>query len=423
MLKDRYDNFLSTDSVAARDAYVSGVDRFLASDIGVNEAFDLAIAEDDGFALAYVAKARNQQTFGDSAGARETLAKAQAIEGLTARERAHIHVQSLLINGKSTEGFAAAKAHLADHPRDVLVAQPCIGVLSLIGLSGLPGREAANLAFAEALHPHYGDDWWFQAVLAFAQMECGQLDPAAKSIETSLAANPRNANAAHYRSHLYYENGETSAGLRFLEDWWRDYNPDGLMNCHIAWHVALWSLAKGDVDRMWEVVDAHVDPRSESGPPINVVSDTAAVLYRAELAGVEVPQERWKTISAYASEFYPKPGLAFVDVHAALAHAMAGNSDALSRIIRDAKGPAVEILRPAAEGFGHLAAGRWKEAVASLSVVMTDHARLGGSKAQRDLVEFALAGALLRLGRGEEARRLLQMHRAKTDLNGVITGF
>ena len=42
---------------------------------------------------------------------------------------------------------------------------------------------------------------------------------------------------------------------------------------------------------------------------------------------------------------------------------------------------------------------------------MAGHERIGGSRAQRDLLEFALLGALLRSARTEEARRLLILRR------------
>jgi hypothetical protein len=43
---------------------------------------------------------------------------------------------------------------------------------------------------------------------------------------------------------------------------------------------------------------------------------------------------------------------------------------------------------------------------------MADHARLGGSRAQRDLLDFAYANALLQAGHGDEARRVMAMRRA-----------
>lgn len=423
MLQDRYGNDLSTSSVAARDAYVAGVDLYLGAAAGVEQALERAVAEDENFALAHLAIARNRQVFGDGGGARSALERARAASnGLTAREARQMQTLGLLIEGKGAEGYIAARAQLADYPRDVMVAQTCLGVFGLIGFSGQPGREAENLALAEILAPHYGDDWWFLCLLAFAQMESGQVGPAAASIEASLEGNPRNGNGAHYRSHLYYETGEAEAGLGYLKDWLRDYDRAGVLHCHLSWHVALWSLAKGDVSAMWRLIDGDIAPGVSVSPPLNVLTDMAAILYRAELAGVDVPVDRWRTISAYAAQYFPRPGLAFADVHAALAHAMAGNSEALQRIITDAKGPAGDMVKVLGHAFGAIAAADWPAACTHLTAVMADHQRIGGSRAQRDLIEYALAGVLLRLGRGDEARRVLAMHRPRTVTAGAVKG-
>lgn len=423
MLQDRYGNDLSTSSVAARDAYVEGIDRYLAADAGVEAALEQAVAEDGNFALAHLALARNRQVFGDGAGARAALAQARSVaNGLTPREAGQLQTLGLLIEGKAAAGYKAARAQLADHPRDVMVAQTCLGVFGLIGFSGQPGREAENLALAEILAPHYGGDWWFLSLLAFAQMEAGQVGPAAASIEASLEGNPRNGNAAHYRSHLYYENGETEAGLGYLQDWLAGYDRAGVLHCHLSWHVALWSLAKGDVDAMWALVDGDIAPGVSESPPLNVLTDMAAILYRAELAGVEVEAARWQAISDYAARYFPKPGLAFADMHAALAHAMAGNCDAVQRIISDARGPAGDLVAALGQAFAAIAAADWQAACGYLTAAMADHQRIGGSRAQRDLIEFALAGVLLRMGRGDEARRMLAMHRPRTVTAGAVKG-
>jgi len=423
MLQDRYGNGLSTGSVAARDAYIEGVDRFLAADVGVDAMLGRAVTEDPGFALAHLGIARSRQIMGDGRGARAALQQARdAATGLTNFETGQMDTLGALIEGRAGEGYQLARAQLADHPRDALVAGACLGVFGLIGFSGLPGREAENLALAEVLAPSYGEDWWFLCMLAFAQMETGQHGPAERTIDRSLALNARNANGSHYRAHLYYEVGETAAGYGYLTDWMVDYPKEALMHCHNSWHIALWAMAQGDVDTMWRVIDADVDPRGALGPPLNVLTDMAAILYRAELAGVEVPGERWLVISDYAAKLFAKPGLAFADVHAALAHAMAGRSEALQRIISDATGTAGDMVRLLAEAFGALAVQDWPVAVAHLTRAMGDHQRIGGSRAQRDLLEYALAGALMRMGRSEEARRLLVMHRPHTATAGMVAG-
>jgi len=412
MLQDRYGNTLTTASAAARDAYVAGVDRFLAAMPGVEEAFEAAVAADDGFALGHAALARARQAMGKGEDTRTPMAAATALaERLPAREAAHVNALSLLVSGQGPAAYAAIRAHLLEHPRDAMIAQTCTGVFGMIGFSGRPGREAEQLAFTSMLAPHYGEDWWFLCQHAFSQVEAGQTDPATQTIERSLALQPRNAHAAHIRAHVYYEAGETDAGYGYIADWCRDYDRRGQLHCHISWHVALWALESGDVATMWRVYDAGVAPGAAWGPPLNVLTDAAALLYRAGLAGVDVPAERWRAVSDYASRLFPSPGIAFADVHAALAHAMAGDGEALARIVADAKGPAGDLVRTLAEAFGAVAAGDWPTATAQLTRAMAGHERIGGSRAQRDLVEYALLNALLKQGRADEARLLLATRR------------
>lgn len=85
-------------------------------------------------------------------------------------------------------------------------------------------------------------------------------------------------------------------------------------------------------------------PDRPPAPPLNVLTDSVAIVHRAFLAGEQIPQERWQQPSDYAVQFFPSPGLAFADVHAALAHAMAGNRERLETTIDGAKGPAAPPL-------------------------------------------------------------------------------
>lgn len=416
MLTDRYGLGLTTANAVARDAYQDGQDLFLAADARPENAFARAIDADPGFALAHAGLARSHHVFRRMDTARAAIAQARAcLDGASPREAAHVTIFEHLIAGRTAEGYTLIRAHLRDYPRDAMIAQTCLGVFSLIGFSGQPGREADALAFAEGLAPHYGDDWWFLAQLAFARSESGRLGPATADIERACALYPRNANAAHYRAHLHYELGESVAGRAQLRDWMQDYDRAALMHCHNSWHLALWALASGDADEMWQIVDRDLVPETSESPAINVLTDLAALYHRAEMAGLVVPADRWQALSRYAAEAFPEPGIGFVDIHAALAHAMAGRSEALQRIVTSARGPAADMVAACSEGFGALARGDWPGALLALTPVMADHARLGGSRAQRDLIEFAMLSALLRLGRTDEARRLAAMRRPMID--------
>lgn len=68
-----------------------------------------------------------------------------------------------------------------------------------------------------------------------------------------------------------------------------------------------------------------------------------------------------------------------------------------------AAGPIVPAL---AEAFGAFASSDWSSAVKSIEPLLGEHERIGGSRAQRDLIECTLMAALARAGRGADAGRL-----------------
>lgn len=423
LLKDSFGNSVGTRSTDARDAYDLGVHRFLGAEPGVAYAFEAAIDADDGFALAHIGLAREMQLRARPDRVTSSLARALDLSpGLSARERSHVDASRLLLEGKSAAARLAVYAHVEEWPTDVMVAQMCTSVFGLIGFSGLPGREAEQLAYIMRLAPHYGDNWWCLAQMAFAQLEVGQLQPAEANIETALEANPGSAHSAHIRAHLHYESGEDGEGLRYIANWWKAYDPAGILHNHVSWHVGLWSLEAGDLETMWKILDVDIAPDRSQGPPLNVLTDNAALLYRAELAGVDVPAERWTDISAYALARFPKPGLGFADMHAAIAHARSGASDALDDIIQGARGPAGDLTRTLASAYREMEDRNWAKAAEYFTQAMRDHARLGGSNAQRDLIDFTLAACLIRDGRRQEARTVLSITRPRALAKELVLG-
>lgn len=423
MREDRYGNPLTTQSDTARDAYVRGLDLLLGGDAGVEDAFEAAIAADDGFALAHLGLARAKQGLGKGAEIKAPLEQTRALaSGVTVQEAGAIDALGLMLEGKGALAYPKIRAHVDEYPRDALVAQTCMGVFGLIGFSGQAGRESEQLAYARALAPHYGDDWWFLCQLAFAELEVGQLETARRNIDRSQELHPSAAHGVHVKSHLLYESGETDEGIGLLTSYQADLDRTAQMHCHLSWHLGLWSLETGNLDKMWAIIDQDISPEVSRSPPLNILTDTAALLARAELRGVSVPEDYWHRISTYASERFPRTGIAFADVHAAMAHAMAGQGEALHSIVSDAKGPAAEVVRDLAEGFGAFAGGDWAGAVVAFAPAMSRHERIGGSRAQRDLLEMAMTTALLRQGQGDEARRFLATRRPETMGPGSVTG-
>ncbi|MEO8135048.1 MAG: tetratricopeptide repeat protein, partial [Betaproteobacteria bacterium] len=269
---------------------------------------------------------------------------------------------------------------------------------------------------------------WFLGALAFAACECGRLDEAWDLVERSLASNPRNANGAHIRVHTLYEKGDPERAFGYIDGWMHGYAREGVLHCHLSWHVALLALELGLKERAWEVYHANVRPGGAWGPPLNVVTDAPAFLWRWELAGQTRQPEQWREVRAFVDKSFPKAGIAFVDVHRAVCRA-GDDSAGMQRLVEELRDgmaagaqPAGQVVTTLAEAFGAFAGRDWESAIALFERALPETVRIGGSRAQRDVVEFTMVAACLNAGRADAARRMISS-RIDRESAVVVAGF
>ena len=74
-------------------------------------------------------------------------------------------------------------------------------------------------------------------------------------------------------------------------------------------------------------------------------------------------------------------------------------------------GPAADLVPDLARGFGAVARQDWTAVVDHMTAAMSDLARIGGSRAQRDMVEQTLLTALMALDKKEEAQVIATLRR------------
>ncbi|MEM7253276.1 MAG: tetratricopeptide repeat protein [Pseudomonadota bacterium] len=415
MFTDRYGLELTTDSRAAADAFVEGVDRVLAATADVEPMFETAIEADPTFALPHAALARQHQLCGRPAQARAAAEHAASlVHAATLRERQFVEIFTKLVTGDVPAALSLTKAHLADFPRDAFVLAPSCSVFGLIGFSGRIAREPEQVALLEPLASHYGDDWWFLTVHAFALVEFGQWERGRELVERALALYPRNAVGAHIRAHALYEGGEDALALEYLADWLPDYSPKGLMHCHLWWHYCLANMIVGNQREALRAYDEQCAPGVSVSPSINILTDGAALLWRSELAGQARTPARWERLCDYYESTFPRP-MVFVDAHAALAYAALGRTDELNAYIEQVQSlgeagklPAGTVGATLSRAYRAFAAERWSETIDILEEVLPKVVRIGGSRAQRDLITNTLLAAYVKDGRHDVARKFLE---------------
>ena len=419
MLADRYDLPLSTTSAAARDAYVQGCDLALTLYPGAVDAFDRAIAADPGFALAPAGKAQVLLREGNVPAARLALAAAKDVAtGLPAREASHIAFLDLVFAGRTEAAIAALHEHLAAWPRDALVLAQAANPNGLIGASGRIGQKHQIAVLLDGLASHYGDDFWFLAHHAMALSEDGQLAAARAKAERSVAINSHNAYGTHTFAHVCYESGEPDPARAYLSSWLATYPRDGFFYGHLSWHLSLFEIQAGNWSEALRLYrDALVLGR-HSGGPQQIMSDGAAFLWRSELAGHPRDDDAWRALREHANRALPQPGSGLADLHVILALAVMGDDAALDArarqmeaMAREGRYPSGSYLPSLSRGIAAFERGDFPTAIDALAPLVGQNERIGGSRAQHDLIEFTLLKAYLDSGRLEEAQRLLRVRR------------
>ena len=419
MLTDRYGLGLSTASAAARDDYVHASDQALTFYPGAAEAYDRAIASDPGFALAHAGKAQVLMRKGDIAGARAALDAAKDVSaGLSDREASHIGFFDLIFAGRTEAAIAALYAHLAAWPCDALVVASAANPNGLIGASGRIGQKHQIAMLMDSLAPHYGDDFWFLSYHAMALSEDGQLAAARMKIEKSVAANPNNAHGAHGFAHVCYESGEPETARTYLSSWLATYPRDGFFYGHLSWHLSLCEIQAGNWAEALRLYRDAIALDRHSGGPQQKISDGAAFLWRTELAGQPRDTAAWHGLYAYANSALPRPGSGLADLHVLLVQAVmrddaARNARAsqIKELAGEGRYPSGSYLPALVRGFAAFERGDFAGAIEALAPLAGHNERIGGSRAQHDLIEFTLLKAYIGANRLEEARRLLSVRR------------
>jgi Tfp pilus assembly protein PilF len=419
MLTDRHGLDLTTASSAARDAYDQGCDLMLGAYPGAAEAFAQALAADPDLALAHVATARLHQMRGDMPAARAALSEATGkAASLSRREASHIAYFNLVFAGQGDAALAALTAHLQKYPRDAMALSTCITPSGLLGFSGRLGREREQTDFLAPLAPHYEDDGWFAAHHAHALIEDGKAAQARPWLEKAAALTPRSPWMAHARAHLHYEEGEGDAARRFLAAWLPGYSRDGALNGHLSWHLALSELAAGNTEAAFDLYRTAFGPGVHRGHKMIALGDAVAFLWRAELAGARPDPAQWQVMHDFAQAMFPRAGTAFADWHVALTDAAAGDTASLDArlaqietLTQDGRYPAGPMIPALARAFAAFRRQDYNAAIAAIAPVVAERERLGGSRAQTDLVDFTLLRAFVAAGRLDEMRAMLARRR------------
>ena len=420
--EDRYSLPLSTSSHEAASAYREGIDLMLAGWTGTAEMLERAITADPDFALPHIARARVHAFYQQGDLARQKAAKARELVARrgTERERSHVETLALAIEGRLLEAIASTLKHIDAWPRDAVVLSLPLGAFGLFAFSGMADHDRARHQLCERVAWHYGEDWWFLTMSGWAMTENGDVVRGRAVTERGFDLRRQNAHAAHAVLHAMFEDGSIEAADRLVDVWIPTYGRDGILHGHIRWHQALGALERDDAARALAIYADVLQPSVTQAPPLNAVTDSASLLWRLSAYGHAVPKQLWLDADTAAQKLFPKSSLSFADVHMALFAAATQNREALAgrlavieQRLADGKLAAGQVVPAICRALAAFADEDYPSCVQTLAPVLGEVVRIGGSHAQRELIEDTYIVALMRSGDLAQARSLLdrRLHR------------
>ena len=420
-------NPVSTDSAAAIDASERALWRMMSFYGTPIADLDAAIAAAPAWPLPRLMKAGFLLSLTEAslAGAADALldeAAALAVHGVE-RERDHHAALRTLASGDWAGACARWEAVLQRHPRDALALQ----WLHLFDF--YRGDSPRLLGHVEAVLPAWPDDNplrpYVLALHAFGLEESARYAEAEATGRRALAGAARVPWAIHAVAHVMEMQGRHEEGARWMGEWRRDWGaregdgsggePNGFVG-HLGWHEALFALEGLDTATALRVFDDYLDASRIEITFQRV--DAAALLWRLRLLGADVGDRWQQLVAAWPLDAAAAGQSVFNDAHATMALIGAGATaearewvalciDEAGRRAGWNADVSRELGAPLMHGLLDFGAGRHAAAAAAIAPLRGRLARIGGSHAQRDVVEQTLLAAAANGADRDAGRALL----------------
>ena len=405
----------SSESAAAFDRAIADYYGLAGDPVGILRQ---ALARDPGFTLGGVAIAALYMIGGFRGDHPEVASALRAAEAAMARaserERRHFAAAKAWAQGQSSQAILGWERILADHPTDALALR-----LGQDGYFFLGRPLAMRDSVARVLSAWDRDNPLTSFILglyAFGLEEAGDLKQAEDFGREALELNRRDAWATHALAHVMETANRHDEGVAFLRSTHANWAHAHFMAGHNGWHVALFLIELGRFDEVLADYDRFSVPKLADDATLDRV-DAAALLWRLELAGVDVGG-RWGPVADKWMAHVDDHVLAFNDLHCAFAAARSPNSadvkrfrdslDAYERLgSGDNRQVTAEVGRRLIDGALAFASGDAAGAVEAILPVRGEAVRIGGSHAQRDIVDLTLIAAAEQSGQWRLARALL----------------
>jgi tetratricopeptide (TPR) repeat protein len=406
MLRDAQRHELSGATPEAIEPFNAAVRAFTLVYGDTLGLYETARAAAPSFVMAHLGKAWVLSLASDPILAQEALLVIDGAQELPRNEResAHLAALSHAVAGHRAAAVAILDRHLMLYPFDLVAHMAALQMDGHLGRFPLTrARSARALPAWSKAQESYGI---LLSFLAFALEEAGDYRQAEEMARAAAELEPFGYWPHHCVSHVMEMTGQPQRGL----DWMSARAPfwsakENNNRVHIWWHKALFHIELGEYAAALEIYDGPI--LAAMRPASISICNASSLLWRLEMLGCEVGA-RWQQLAARWQGHANGQLYVFCDIHAAMAELRAGQADALARRLAAMRATAADqseaaplyrdVGLPLVDGLAAFHHGAYAKAVERLLPVRFELWKMGGSHAQRDVIDFTLAEAAARAG-------------------------
>ena len=368
--------------------------------------YDAARTAAPDFVMAHLAKAWPFALANDpmmAVTARALLNTAASL-AMNERERSHLAALSHAVEGRRSSAVAILDRHLMSHPFDLVAHMAALQMDGHLGRFHLArDRSARALPRWSEAQQSYGIMLSFYG---FGLEEAGDYSRAEDTAHAAAELEPFGYWPHHCVSHVMEMTGRPKDGLDWMaarERLWS--TKDNTNRVHIWWHKALFHVELGQYAAALEIYDGPI--LATMRPACLSICNASSLLWRLETLGCDAG-ERWRHLAALWPGHADGRSYVFSDIHAAMTELRAGHTEALERRLATMRETAAEgsesassyrdIGLPVVQALVAFHNGAYAQAVDHLLPARFDLWKMGGSHAQRDVIDWTLAEAAARAG-------------------------
>ncbi|MFD2176689.1 tetratricopeptide repeat protein [Veronia pacifica] len=307
-------------------------------------------------------------------------------EGATERESLHIDAVNTWSKGDLKGAIEIWDAILAKWPFDLVAFRQMTMNLFWMGQRRRLADLCARLMpYWDETTPDYG---FFIGPVGFVMEELGQYSLAEKYARRAVELNPSDMWAVHAVAHVLEMQGRNEEGIDWIEPKSHVFHEHNAFVGHLWWHLSLFHLESGNVDKVLSLFDQQVYPGNSDF--YLDIQNGASLLSRLSFIGVDVG-DRWKKLLEAVENAKLDYVYDFTDIHNAIVLArnerfgeLKSMNDQLSRRLSSSDhDPWLTYQLTKAIEDIHM--GDPARAADRLAPIRYDQLALGGSHAQQDL--------------------------------------